>query len=412
MTIKPSIQGSGRILFVDDDPFYRDIANETLTSAGYDVTAVDGGAQAIVELNKTSFDLMVLDLSMPGVSGFNVLEHVRQVRKLPDLPVLVITGHDDGDSVLRAFDMGATSFLAKPLNWVLFVHHVEFVLKAARAQTQLRDASRSAEFMSDLKSRLVGTLVTEFQAPLRSAYGFARLLKEETDGPIISPLYQAWIDDLHRAVEKLNTTHLKMLNFGRALAENINLNEEVVDIAPLLDSILRITRDAAMRRSIRIRLTAVLPPLFEVRVDRVLLAQALRGVLEYAVMFSSRNTEILITVKTQDDEPFLLEIQDTAPRLAASQIDEILGLKSFATARPETVEASTSLKMSRVLMEAHQGSMRLAPRGDGMLTELLLPRSRIVQEPMANQSVARLQSVAAALQAAIRAPAELHQRKI
>jgi two-component system, sensor histidine kinase and response regulator len=382
MTSKDPIKSAGQVLFVDDDPFYRDLAADTLESANYAVTTAEDGADAKTKLDGGTFDLMVLDLSMPGISGFEVLDHVRQVRKLTDLPVLVITGHDDADSVMRAFDLGATSFLAKPLNWILFVQHVEFVLKSARAQAELRHAQRSAEFMSELKSRLVGTLVTEFQAPLRSAYGFARLLKEETDGPIGSDLYVAWIDDLHRSIEKLNTTHLKMLNFGQSLSETISLNEETLHIAALLETVLKNHRDTANRRQIAIQVINQTPDRCQIRGDGILLAQVLRGVLEHAITFSTRGTEIRLSVQIDDRGQCILETRDTSPGLAAAQIDEILGLKSFASARAESVETNSSLKMSRVLMEAHQGSMRLRSLGDGMLTELILPRSRVVRAPI------------------------------
>ena len=190
----------GHILFVDDDAFYRDLAVTALGEAGFQVSCAADGQDAVNAIARQHFDLVVLDLAMPGMSGFEVLEATRTALQKTDLPVLVITGHDDTSSVEQAFDLGATSFLAKPLNWLLFVHHVHFVLKSARAQSGLRDANRTADLMSKVKSRLVGTLVTEFQTPLRSAFSVATLLRQEADGPIESPLYKSLIADLYRAV--------------------------------------------------------------------------------------------------------------------------------------------------------------------------------------------------------------------
>jgi light-regulated signal transduction histidine kinase (bacteriophytochrome) len=66
------------------------------------------------------------------------------------------------------------------------------------------------------------------------------------------------------------------------------------------------------------------------------------------------------------------------------QIDEVLGLKNFTAVRPETVELNTGLKMSRVLIEAHQGQMRMRAKGDGMTTTLVLPRERIARAQAAS----------------------------
>lgn len=343
------------------------------------MTLADSGVTAQHEIDTAVFDLMVLDLSMPGVSGFDVLEHVRTTRKLTDMPILVITGHDDSGSVMRAFELGATSFLAKPLNWVLFVQHVQFVLNAARTQAELRHATRTAEFMSDLKSRLVGTIVTEFQAPLRSAFGFARLLKEETDGPIELQLYRAWIVDLHRALERLNGTHLKMLNFGRSLAENIVINEETLNLDAMLAPFLQTARETATRRQITLLVRSTLSPRLQLRGDGVLLNQALRGVLENACKFTPRGGEIRLELSENGEGDIVISVHDGAPPLSPSQIDEVLGHKSYAASRPETVDLSTGLKMSRVLFEAHNAHMNLKSVGVGMQTDIVLPRGRVLR---------------------------------
>jgi two-component system, sensor histidine kinase and response regulator len=397
ITAEP-VAAMGRVLFVDDDPFYRDIAQETLASAGYVVSMAESGAAAIDSLDRAQFDLVVLDLGMPGVTGFDVISAVRAGRRNQNVPILVITGHDDADSVARAFDGGATSFLAKPLNWMLFVHHVQFVLKAARAEADLRHANRTTEFMSDLKSRLVGTLVTEFQSPLRNAAGFSKLLSEEADGPIQSDLYRAWIGELHRAVERMSATHLKMLNFGRSLSEGITLKEEIIAIGPLIETIVQGCSEAALRRHLRLMTAIDVVPELEITGDRVLLAQAIRNVIDNAIRLSRRATDVTVRVGTDSAGQLFIEVSDTTPPLSASEIEDILGLKPYASTRPESVEASTGMKLSRVLIDAHQGKVHMKSLGEGMLTELRLPRHRVLGAQAATDQVNRLREVAAALQ--------------
>ncbi len=395
------IAAAGRVLFVDDDPFYREIAQDALVSAGYAVSMAESGADAIEIVDKSQLDLVVLDLGMPGVTGFDVIDAIRVSRRNQNVPILVITGHDDAESVARAFDGGATSFLAKPLNWVLFVHHVEFVLKAARAEADLRHANRSTEFMSDLKSRLVGTLVTEFQSPLRNAAGFAKLLSEEADGPIQSDLYRAWIGELFRAVERMSATHLKMLNFGRALSEGITLKEEIIAIGPLIATITQGCSEAALRRHLRLVTAIDVPTELEITADRVLLAQAIRNVIDNAIRLSRRATDVTVRCGVDASGQLFIEVTDTTPALNAGAIEDILGLKPYASTRPEAVEVSTGMKLSRVLIDAHQGKMLMKSLGEGMLTEMRLPRQRVIGTPAATDHVNRLREVAAALQSSI-----------
>jgi CheY-like chemotaxis protein len=380
------------------------MARDALEGAGYHVTLAVNGDAALAALETSRFDLVVLDIAMPGISGFDVLAYIRKSPSLVDLPVLVITGNDDAASIECAFDHGATSFLVKPLNWLLFIHHVQFVQKAARTQADLRQANRTAEFMSDLKSRLVGTLVTEFQSPLRSAIGFARLLKEEADGPIASVHYRAWIGDLHTAVERLGATHLKMLNFGRSLAEGIVLTNEPVEVGPLIVGVLQAVGTVASRRQLTLSLVDQLPPGLRLLGDSVLLAQALRGVIDNAVRLSHRKSTIAVETDLTPQGDIVIRVTDSSPALSQPQIDEIFGLRPFAPTKAEAVETSTGLKLTRILIEAHDGRLRIdTSRSDALVTELHLPAQRRLGEQIAETTSARLRDVSAQLQSALKA---------
>lgn len=370
----------GSILFVDDDPFFRDLASSTLDEAGHRVQLAENGEQALALLARQPFDLVVLDLALPGKSGFEVLEEIRTTLQKTDVPVIVITGNDDAASVERAFEIGATSFLAKPLNWHLFVHHVNFVLKAARAQSALRDTSRTADLMSKLKSRLVGTLVTEFLAPLRTAHGVATLLKQEADGPLGSPLYTSLVGDLHRAIEQLNGTHLKMLNFGRNLAEGVALDETVLDPIELVVTAVESAGERARRRMIEIRFTNGVPAGTQLRGDRVLLGQVVGAVLSNAVQFSRRGSNIEVRIDVTVQGLLTISVLDTSIGFTQANINEIMGVGSSAAAgTAEVVDHSTGLKLARVLIEAHQGAMTATVgERDGLLVEIALPKARLV----------------------------------
>jgi CheY-like chemotaxis protein len=161
------------ILVADDDATYREIATDSLERAGYKVTtAADGGA-AIGLLARHVFDAAIVDLDMPVAGGFTVIETLRKDPQNAAIPVIVIKGHDDADAVNRAYRAGATSFLTKPLNWLLFTPHVEFVLRSGDTESELREATATLAFLSDLKSQMMSALAQEFQGPIKPSLVFA-----------------------------------------------------------------------------------------------------------------------------------------------------------------------------------------------------------------------------------------------
>ena len=132
-----------RVLFVDDDPILREFAQVNLASPNAGIDLAADGAEALERLAARDYDVVLLDLEMPVMDGFAVLERLRADPRTASLPVIVQTGREDVDGIDRAFLLGATSFVTKPLNWRLLTYQIRYVLRAARAEHRLgADAAR------------------------------------------------------------------------------------------------------------------------------------------------------------------------------------------------------------------------------------------------------------------------------
>lgn len=374
------VNAGTRLLIVDDDPFYREMAASSLRSAGYEVFLAEDGIQGLELLRSLPLDMAVIDLTMPGMDGFEVIRRTRADGYNPALPLIVITGQDDVGSVEQAFEAGATSFVAKPINWPLFVNHVHFVGRAARAESDLRDAIRTAEFLSNLKSKVLSVLVSESQQPLRTAQGMTELLRKEVYGPLGQRIYQDYAQDLHRALEQLSATQLKMLNAGRALASELLLQEEIVPLSEVVREAIESMREKAERRAIEIDARVSIPEEKLLRCDRSLMNQAIKMMLESAIAYAPRRSAIGIDARLDVMGAFSFTVTDDGPSLPESTIREIL-----ATAPPRPSDANamsaarnTSLTISRVLAEAHQGRIAInSTSGEGTMVRLLIPHDRL-----------------------------------
>ncbi len=107
------------ILVVDDNELNRDLLSRHLRRQGYTVVPAENGLQALERLQEQPFDLMLLDIMMPEMNGYQVLEHLKADPELRHLPVIVISAVSDLDSVVRCIELGAEEYLMKPFNRVL-----------------------------------------------------------------------------------------------------------------------------------------------------------------------------------------------------------------------------------------------------------------------------------------------------
>jgi diguanylate cyclase (GGDEF)-like protein len=127
------------VLIVDDDHVMRMLARETLAAQAFDVREAADGEQALDLLVALPPDLILLDVDMPGMSGFDVCRYVRERWDATEMPVIMVTGMDDLDSINHAYEAGATDFIAKPINWPSLGHRTRYVLRSARAARNLRE---------------------------------------------------------------------------------------------------------------------------------------------------------------------------------------------------------------------------------------------------------------------------------
>ncbi|MCC2671705.1 MAG: two-component hybrid sensor and regulator, partial [Armatimonadetes bacterium] len=113
------VAGSGQVLVVDDNEGNRDLLTRWLTREGYAVTAVEDGLRALAHLRDKPCDLVLLDVMMPALNGFEVLQRLKADEKLRHLPVVMVSALAEIDSVVRCIALGAEDYLTKPFNPVL-----------------------------------------------------------------------------------------------------------------------------------------------------------------------------------------------------------------------------------------------------------------------------------------------------
>lgn len=134
------------ILIVDDDEVLRLLLKQFLESEGYQVTEAADGSEALNKLSKNSFDLVIMDIAMPGIDGLAVCEQVKLSMTEPP-PVLIITGLDDEESVDRAFIAGAVDLIRKPIMWSVLRNRIRYVINAYHSRLEVEEVTRNYELI-------------------------------------------------------------------------------------------------------------------------------------------------------------------------------------------------------------------------------------------------------------------------
>ena len=134
-----------RILVVDDRPTSRAVVKGVLSSSAYEVEEADSGAAALALLDQQSFDLVILDIVMPDMNGFEVLERIRRQHSESELPVIMATVKHRTDDMVEALQHGANDYVTKPIDFPLLFARIERRVAAKRAEDVQRQTRRSLE---------------------------------------------------------------------------------------------------------------------------------------------------------------------------------------------------------------------------------------------------------------------------
>jgi len=367
-----------RVLVVDDDPVMRELATARLDEADFEAIPASNGSEALGLLRARKFALVITDLDMPGMSGFDLIRALRSDAAIAATPVIVITGSDKSDAIDLAFAAGATSFLAKPINWTLFSHSVRFVLKSDADHRELRSARDAAESGARFKDGLLSIMSHELRTPLNAIIGFGQILSDQFEREN-DPIHKEYSDYIVDGGKRLLNSVSDMLLASDARTGPITINEvdctieEIVDLAlsPLEKTIS--LSQAEIKKVLR-------EPDLELCCDRALIARAIGKLVDNAIKFSPRGVSIVVGAATLKGGDLAFLVRDAGPGMSAERL--ALAMQPFNQAdmsfRRSKEGLGLGLPLANAIITAHGGRLKLdSAVGQGTSALLILPSARL-----------------------------------
>ncbi len=210
------VSGPGRILVVDDNELNRDMLSRQLERQQHEVSTASDGPTALAMLRAQRFDVVLLDLMMPGMNGFDVLQAVRGDAALSNVAVILVSALDEMESVVRCIEAGAEDYLFKPVNPTLLRARLKSTLDKLRADETVRRKQRLESI-----GLLAAGIAHDFNNLLTGIIGHAQLLEQILDIPEDREMATSIIEAGERAAE---LTKQLLAYSGKAVAQMQVLN--------------------------------------------------------------------------------------------------------------------------------------------------------------------------------------------
>ena len=310
------------VIVVDDDAILREVMAEQLAGLGWRVLAADNGETAIDVLCHETPDLAIIDISMPRLDGFGLLRHIRQNPRSIDLPVIVCTSHNDKEPIERAYSLGASSFVTKPINWPQFLHHAQFVMRNGDTERALRTAQAEAVVASKLKSTMFQVLSHELKTPLSALIGLTKVM-DATVRPRINNAEAEQLDHVVDAAKRLSAIVSDILLLSKALSEGQQQRFAPTLMSEILDDSTVGFKSLAAQKGVRLLMRPIQNDL-TLNCDQQLLHQALAKLVDNAIKFSPSGETVEIWGHVTAGGEAVLSVRDKGPGLAQAKLKECI----------------------------------------------------------------------------------------
>ena len=352
----------GHILVVDDDLLNRVKLSTNLEEAGYAVTLATNGEEALQAMRAQPFDTLLLDLMMPVMNGFQVLEHIKADSSLQHLPIIVISGEDDLESIVRCIEMGAADHLPKPFNPVVLRARISACVDKKRSHDreaglygELQERYQQLQELEKQRDDLTHMIVHDLRTPLTSL-----LTGLQTIPSVNNNLDEIQSECLEMAVqggEGLLSMINELLDISKMEDGSLRLDSQAVEPAMLVRRALSQIEALAQEKRLKLEqeIAPTLPPLMA---DAEKLVRVLVNLCGNAIKFTPAAGVIKVKVRSEN-AGVIFSVEDTGEGIPSEYFHRIFEKFGQVETRKSGKKMSTGLGLTfcKMVVEKHEGRL-------------------------------------------------------
>ncbi|MEG4069977.1 response regulator [Microcoleus sp. Pol11C2] len=352
MTNNQIEENKGNILIVDDTPENLQVLSATLSDRGYKVRGVINGKMAIRAARSGSPDLILLDIKMPEMDGYEVCTQLKEDPKTSDIPVIFISALDEVWDKLTAFQVGGVDYVTKPFHVAEVLARIEHQLTIQRLKKQLLDrnkelqeeiierkkAEEEAAAASLAKSQFVANMSHELRTPLNAILGFTQVMSRDS---LLSHENLENLRIINRSGQHLLELINDVLDLSKIEAGIIGLDQRSFDLYQLLDTLEEMFQIKAETKKMQLRFSVQANVPQYIKTDEKKLRVCLINLLANAMKFTHDGGRIWLRVSVESNQPqpaeseihpnstsvepllILFEVEDTGVGIATAEIDTL-----------------------------------------------------------------------------------------
>jgi signal transduction histidine kinase len=349
------VPGAGNILVVENEVGMRATLCTILEDAGYKVSGLDKGAEALEMIRNQPFNVVITDIRLPDVDGMEILELAKEID--PDVAVIVMTGYASLETAVEAVNEGAYAYFVKPANvdeikttiinalrqQRLSRENKRLVDDLQRSNKLLFEANKQLKKTTDAKSAFLASMSHELRTPLNTIIGFSELMIDEVPGEINEEQRQCLNDVLSSSKHLLSLIN-EVLDLSKIESGKVELRLSNIILTKVIESLKSTLMPilASRKQSLDIKIEEGLPSVYT---DKAKLRQVLLNLLTNAIKFTSDGGKLKIEA-VRDGDWCQVSVIDNGTGIKKADQERIFEPFTQIDALPEEKREGTGLGLA------------------------------------------------------------------
>lgn len=300
------------ILIVDDIQDNIQLLGNILSEAGYNVAAVNSGQDALDILNANTPELILLDVMMPGMDGFEVCKIIKNSERLRDIPVIFITAKANKEDVIKGFQVGGVDYITKPFNTIELLARVKVHLENHRLKNSLLESNQT-------KDKFFSIIAHDLKGPLGGIFSLIDIINSSTSPENISKYINVVKSSLKSAYNLLEN----LLNWARLETKTMQFDFQKLDLLSIISNSIVLLKNIAMQKNIALSLQNIDSVI--VWADNNMLETIIRNLISNALKFTPFDGEVSVWYEEKENH-VEVNIQDTGLGISPENIDKLFRL--------------------------------------------------------------------------------------
>lgn len=338
----------GNLLVVDDAPANLELLGSMLKKQGFKVRLAPGGELGLLAAREERPDLILLDINMPGMNGYEVCDRLKADPDLKQVPVIFISALDDVMDKVKAFQVGGVDYVTKPFHFEEVMARVGCHLQLRRQEHQLQENFDRLKALEGLRDNLVHMIVHDMRAHL--SVTLMALEMAHHDQNMNPEALAKWLQNATMAATTLKEMITQLLDISRLEEGRMPINLEQCNVSEILQAAIVSVTPLVLQRTVRVSDPA---PVFA-RCDRSIVARIVGNLLANAIKYTANNGRITLSA-TPEDGQIRIEISDDGYGIAPECHAVIFEKFGQVGLREKRVGTGLGLTFCKLAVEAHGG---------------------------------------------------------